>query len=321
MQRVTLISLVALALPLACGGAAPPAKSGPSETPATSESSTAPVTSTAAPNAAASSTQAAKPAGASAANEALVKAGLQLLDRRAIELDFDLNLTTKKGGSAGVQSGQWSFAEERSLRVKTVKDELMTELQVVYGKWEAKPLLGLEYRVPTDGKTYLATAAAGKLTFSRGQDEKLSSDEQRAVEAEYGWVGGKSPLRAALLDAKTPGASLPRSVALTRALLGELPGVDATKAKVEATIKEQKSGPRPTVLLEVHATTRIVSLKTTFELDLTGPLEVDLATGWVRSANLTGTVVASGEIENAKKGTLVVSGKGKVKVTRSAEFR
>ena len=258
---------------------------------------------------------------ASPEDKAKIADGLQLLDKRSLSLEFDLNLM-KKGEGKGVQSGNWSFAEERTMRVKAAKKDVIGEMQVVYGKWEAKPLLGLTYEMPTDGKTYLLTYKDGALGIVRGSNEKLSSDEQQAVKAEYGWVGARSPLRTALLDSGLKsGAELPKTAELAQILLGEIPGASAGQTEVTATLDKVESGPRKKAILKLSAKTEVKSNKTTFELELKGTASVDVTTGWVLGADLAGTVSAKGSVKHPKQGELEVSGKGKVTLTRSSEFR
>jgi hypothetical protein len=261
------------------------------------------------------------PENSAAADKANIPEGLQLLDRRSLNLDFALNLM-KKGEGKGVQSGSWSFAEERTMRVKAAKKDIITEMQVVYGKWEAKPLLGLTYEMPTDGKTYLLASKDGSLGIVRGSNEKLSSDEQSSVKAEYGWVGARNPVRQALLDvALKPGAELPKSAELAQLLLGQIPGCDMGQTEVTATLEKLESGSRKKALLKLTAKTRIVSNKTNFDLELSGTAAVDVSTGWVIAADLAGNAVAKGSIKHPKQGEMEVSGKSKVTLTRSSEFR
>lgn len=258
------------------------------------------------------------PAGA----KTTIPAGLQLLDRRSLSLDFDLNLM-KKGEGKGVQSGSWSFSEERTLRVKTAKKDVITEMQVVYGKWDSKPLLGLTYEMPTDGKTYLLSRDGSSLKIVRGSDTLSSGDEQRAVKTEYGWVGARSPLRQALLDSKLePGATVGSSHELAQLILGEIPGADSSQSELSASIERlEGSGARKKALLKVEAKTKITSAKTSFTIEFAGTAAVDLATGWVVGADLAGTAQASGSVKHPKQGELEVSGKGKVTLTRKGEFK
>jgi hypothetical protein len=239
-----------------------------------------------------------------------------------LSLEFDLNLL-KKGEGKGVQSGSWSFAEERTLRVKTAKKDVITEMQVVYGKWEAKPLLGLTYEMPTDGKTYLLSSDGSNLKIVRGSETLSSGDEQRAVKAEYGWVGARSPLRQALLDSKlAAGASLSDGHGLAQLILGEIPGADSSQSELSATLdKVEGSGARKKAILKVAAKTKVTSAKTSFAIELNGTAAVDVATGWVVGADLSGTAQATGSVKHPKQGELEVNGKGKVTLTRKGEFK
>jgi hypothetical protein len=261
-------------------------------------------------------------ANAPASDKTTIPAGLQLLDRRSLSLDFDLNLL-KKGEGKGVQSGSWSFSEERTLRVKTAKKDVITEMQVVYGKWEAKPLLGLTYEMPTDGKTYLLSNDGSNLKIVRGSDTLSGGEEQRAVKAEYGWVGARSPLRQALLDSNLEsGAKIGDGRDLAQQILGEIPGADSSQSEVSASVdKIEGSGARKKALLKIEARTKITSAKTSFAIEFSGTAAVDVATGWVVDADLAGTAQASGSVKHPKQGELEVSGKGKVTLTRKGEFR
>ena len=264
-------------------------------------------------------TESAKPEAGDKVAAPEVTVGLQSLEKRAASLDFDLNLS-KHGQGSGVQSGQWAFAEERTLRVKKAKDNKVLELEVVYGKWEAKPLLGMSYEVPTDGKTYLV-ALTDRLNVMRG-NEKASPAEEKAVNSEYGWVGNPSALRKSLLDAKlAPDTSIAMSPLVNAALLGAIPGVDVAHAGMMASIKNVKSGARQLAALEVAGSFSIKSKKVSFDIEVKGPAEVDVGTGWVQSMDLQGTVNVSGQTEVPKKGTMDVEGKGKFKLTRQSEFK
>jgi hypothetical protein len=314
VRTVVLLPIVVLGILGGCGGSANPAASPGSANasePGTGTSRTAaetPVT----------STESAAPA-ASNAKTADITAGLQTLETRSASLDFDLNLS-KKGQGLGIQHGQWSFSEERTLRVKKAKDNKILDLEVVYGKWEAKPLLGLTYEVPTDGKTY-QVSFVDKLNIMRGS-EKASPAEDKAVNSEYGWVGNPSSLRKALLDAKmAPETHLTASAQISAALLGAIPGVDIGHAGIMATIKSVKAQPRQTATLEVAGSFSIKSKKTTFDIELSGPADVDVATGWVQSMDLKGTATITGQTDVPKKGAMDVEGKGKVTISRHSEFR
>jgi hypothetical protein len=309
------IPFIICAALIGCGaGTQTPAKSGQPGQAAGSQGSSAQ------PAQAESSAVERAQAGDQGAGESGVTTGLQTLEHRSVSLTYDLNLS-QHGQGKGVQSGEWSFEEERTLRVKkAVKDRIM-ELEVVYGKWEAKPLLGLTYEVPTDGKTYLV-AMGDKLTISRGQNEKLSPAEDKLVNSEYGWVGGPSPLHKALLDARLePGAKLSSSSQIALTLLGAIPGADVARAGLIATIKSVADKPRKTATLEIGTTFRISSKKTAVDLELKGTGEIDVATGWVQALDLAGTATVSGQTEVPKKGAMDVEGAGKVTLKRSSELR
>jgi hypothetical protein len=312
--KVVIVPIVLAGALVGCGGSANPAASpGGSGDNDTSGSSGAD-----APDKASASSDDTKPAAAKG-SAASIAVGLQTLEKRSASLEFDLNLS-KNGAGSGVQHGEWSFSEERTLRVKKAKSGVIQELEVVYGKWEAKPLLGMTYEVPTDGKTYLVSFV-DKLSIMRGT-EKASSAEEKAVTLEYGWVGNPSSLRQAMLDTKmAPDIHLTASPQISAALLGAIPGVDIAHAGIMATVKSVKSQPRQTATLEVAGSFSIKSKKTTFDIELKGPAEVDLATGWVQSMDLQGTASITGQTDVPKKGAMDVEGKGKVTITRHSEFR
>ena len=294
-----------------CGGSANP--------PASADSATAKNESSSSASESGGNTDAANSEGAGKAEKADIAVGLQALEKRSASLDFDLNLS-KNGQGSGVQSGQWAFSEERTLRVKKAKNGKIIELEVVYGKWEAKPLLGMTYEVPTDGKTYLVSFV-DSLSIMRGT-EKVTSAEEKAVSSEYGWVGNPSALRKAMLDAKlAPETNLPMSPLVNAALLGAIPGVDIAHAGVKASIKSVKTQPRQIASLDVAASFSIKSKKATFDIEVKGPAEVDVNTGWVQSMELKGTVAISGQTDVPKKGAMDVEGKGKFTVTRQSEFK
>jgi hypothetical protein len=294
-----------------CGGSANP--------PASADSAKAKNESSSSASESSSSTDAANSESAGKAEKADIAVGLQALEKRSASLDFDLNLS-KNGQGSGVQSGQWAFSEERTLRVKKAKNGKIIELEVVYGKWEAKPLLGMTYEVPTDGKTYLVSFV-DSLSIMRGT-EKATSAEEKAVSSEYGWVGNPSALRKAMLDAKlAPETNLTMSPLVNAALLGAIPGVDIAHAGVKASIKSVKAQPRQIASLDVAASFSIKSKKATFDIEVKGPAEVDVNTGWVQSMELKGTVTISGQTDVPKKGAMDVEGKGKFTVTRQSEFK
>ena len=73
--------------------------------------------------------------------------------------------------------------------------------------------------------------------------------------------------------------------------------------------------------LDVAGSFSIKSKKTVFDIELKGPAEVDVATGWVQSVDLQGTATVSGQTEVPKKGTMDVEGKGKFTIGRHSEFK
>lgn len=320
-----LLNLVLFAV-LGCGGASKPPESAGSGASASSSSDADKPSGTSSDSdtdSAAKEDAKSGGSGPAAGDKVNIPAGLQMLDRRSLTLDFDLNLL-KKGEGKGVQSGNWSFSEERTLRVKTAKKDVITELQVVYGKWEAKPLLGLTYEMPMDGKTYLLAFDGSALKITRGSSDHVNGgEEQRAIKAEYGWVGERSPLRQALVAAKQePGSSLGRGQELAQLILGEIPGADSAQSDLTATLEKfEGSGARKKALLKIEAKAKIVSNKTSFAIDLNGTAAIDVATGWIVAADLSGTTQAAGSIKHPKQGELEVSGKGKVTLTRKGEFR
>ncbi len=250
-----------------------------------------------------------------------IKVGAALHGKRSVKLSFALNLS-QKGKSAGVQIGDWSLDEERSLTVKAAQGDKISELVVLYGLWEAKPLLGLSSTVPTQGKTYRIKSSGGQTSVLSESGESVTSEEQRAVEADYAWVGATTPLREALLatDLK-PGADLSTNSDIARAILGELPGVDASSTSVQAKLRSVSSGPTPKANLTVDAKLQLRSDKTLFELTVTGPVTVDVNTGWVETAQLSGTAKATGELVHKKRGPLEVEGSGKIEIGRTAKLR
>jgi hypothetical protein len=318
-----LFSSLLLFAVLGCGATKPAETSGTSSS---SEGSSTPSKSEASPEGSDSPTASSEGAetkkdGASG-DKTTIAPGLQLLDHRELSLTFDLTLL-KNGDGKGIQSGDWSFSEERTLRVKTAKKDVITELQVVYGKWDAKPLLGRTYEMPTDGKTYLLAKDGSALKIVRGANDHVTGgEEQRTIKAEYGWVGEHSPLRQALLDSKLePGSNLGKSQELAQLILGEIPGADSSQSELSATLDKVEGGSRKKAVLKIAAKAKVVSDKTAFALELNGTATVDVATGWVIGADLGGAAQASGSIKHPKKGELDVNGKGKVKLTRKGDFK
>lgn len=318
--RSSLLALGILsALCINCGGSTNPPASAGTATPDTADSKT-----TEEPTAAVSPAQKNEPTPAKSEKaqptaDADIVTGLQALEKRSASLDFDLNLT-KNGQGSGVQSGQWSFSEERTLRVKKAKDNTVMELEVVYGKWEAKPLLGMTYEVPTDDKTYVVSFGDSLKILRAG--EKTSAAEEKAVALEYGWVGNPSSLRKALIDAGlTSDSTIAMTPQVSAALLGAIPGADVAHSGIKATIKSIHKQGRGTADLDVAGSFAIKSKKATFNVELKGPATIDLPTGWVKSMDLKGTATVTGQTEVGKRGTMDVDGKGKFTLTKQLDFK
>lgn len=256
-----------------------------------------------------------------ASGRALPPVGTQNLDIRAFSMEFGLTLLKDDNVAAGVQTGNWSFEEERTHRVKALGKRGIQELEVVYGKWEAKPLLGLQYEVPTDGKTYAVQATEDEPSVKRSGQEPMTSEELEAVIAEYGYVGDLPPtLQALEATGHEQGAELPADVALTDALLGAIPGVTHRNTKMTARFVGFDESGRKTAKLTLSLTTTLQSGETAFEMTLKGPASVDYLTGWVSGLDLEGEITPSGKVKAAGK-MLNVRGKGTVKYVRSADFK
>lgn len=238
------------------------------------------------------------------------------LEKRAFQMTFDLQLM-RDGAPAGVQSGSWSISEERTLSARAVSGDAITKLEIIFGRRDAKPLLGLETPSLTENKTYLVTGSGGTPAVARG-DKPVPDGERDAVLFEYGWVGTPSPLVAMLRGAKA-GAALHPPVEARRALLGDVPGIDENEMDVQAVFKGTRGDGRPDAELAVTAKGPLKSGDMTFDLDLSGPALVDLATGWVTQLTLSGKVKAKGKVK-VKKKKLDASGHGKMSITRSATF-
>lgn len=242
-------------------------------------------------------------------------AGTKALEKRSAALTFDLVL--KKGDAAGgMQAGSWSLEEERALEVLASAGAAVEKLKVVFGKREAKPLLGVELTVATAGHTYVLESKGGNIDITRADGKEVTGAERDALMTEYDWVGGPSPLAKWLGDSgPAEGKKLEGGSAETRALVGVLAGVDYQSSKVSV-VSKGKSG--STLTLDVTATLTLVGGQTRFELSLNGPAKVDLAKGWVSELSLEGTAKASGKLDH-KKGVLDVTGKGKAEVKRRSE--
>ncbi len=310
MKASKLLVLFASACAIGCGhgsAAAPGAKSPTNES---SDGSTTTVATTAPGPAEAGGSA------APAASFPKPTVGTRALEKRSVKMKFDLTLS-HKGASAGIQSGRWSIDEERTEEAQAVKGDAITKLQLMFGRRDAKPLLGLEHPSVTENKTYEIEAQGSSPEVTRGG--KPAPDKERdAVMAEYGYVGSPSPL-AKLLQGKKPGATLSPDAEARRALIGELPGIDENETKVTATLKGIHGDQRKQADLDVTLKGDLKNGDMTFKLDLTGPAVVDLATGWVTSLSLSGKVKASGHVKH-KKMKLEASGGGKMTVARNAKF-
>jgi hypothetical protein len=246
--------------------------------------------------------------------------GTQALDRRALEFQFALTLMRGEA-AAGVQTGNWSFTEERTHRVIESSDSATTKLQVVYGKWEAKPLLGLQYEVPTDGNSYTIAYSGGSATVERTEGKPMTLDEKTAVTNEYGWVGGAHPVLAAIERAGAkPGVQLDVDTAFINALIGAIPGVDHAKSQLDAQLKGLENSGRKTADLEVTLKSDLYTGPAVFHLELNGPAKVDMLTGWTSYLALDGTLKPGGQVK-VKGKMLDVHGKGTAKLTRESAFK
>lgn len=240
--------------------------------------------------------------------------GVKSLEHRSVSLDYELVLA-RGDAAGGMQAGSWSLEEERSQEVLASEGPAVTKLKVVYGRREAKPLLGVEQTAATAGHTYELERKAGELSLTRADGKDVSAAERDALEAEYAWVGGPSTLAEWLKGGSlAEGKSVEGGSAEARALLGVLSGVDYANAKVSAVSRGKKGND---LSLHVKASLRLTSGETHFDLTLEGPAVVDTTSGWVKSLALAGPVKAGGKYKH-KKGLLDVSGKGKAKLDRKA---
>ncbi len=240
----------------------------------------------------------------------------QALEKRAFKMQFDLELM-RDGAPAGMQSGSWSISEERTLAARAVSGDAITKLELIFGRRDAAPLLGLEQPSVTENKTFLVEGSGATPSVTRAG--KPAPDAERdAVLYEYGWVGAASPLVVMLRGAK-PGAVLHPPVEARKALLGDVPGIDEQAMDVQVVYKRTRSAGRPDAELAVTAKGPLVSGDMTFNLDLSGPATLDLATGWVTQLTLSGKVKAKGKVKH-KKGKLDASGHGSMSITRAATF-
>jgi hypothetical protein len=299
-----------IATSFGCGSATPPAAA-PSE-PAPASGATS-----AGASSGGNSSAPAAPTPGSASLPAPVKM-TRAIETRFIGMSFDLQLTDK-GASAGVQSGSWSIKEERTMIALGVQADSIAKLEVTYGRREAKPLLGIEERSVTQGKSYILMPGDASPDIKTAQGASVSDAEQNALDFEYGYVGGPSPLRLLVASGK-PRSTLQPGVAARRALIGDAPGIDESQAQVTATFKGIATTARKVAQLDCTVKAELTSGDMTFDLDLKGPAEIDLATGWVASLDLEGTVHAHGK-EKIKKQMLDAAGHGTAKITRHAVFQ
>ena len=241
-------------------------------------------------------------------------AGAKWLEQRSASLDFELVLTKDKDKAAGgMQSGSWSLEEERSYEVLASGGGKIEKFRIVFGKREAKPLLGVEQTTATAGHAYVLDGKGGAPNVTRVDGKEASPDERDALMSEYAWVGNGSPLMAWLKGGElADGASVSGGSAEARALLGALSGIDWENAKVSVT-SHGRSG--SSLALDVSASVRLTSGQTWFDLDLKGPAKVDLDKAWVSELTLAGNVKAGGHLQY-KKGLLTVTGTGSAKLAR-----
>jgi len=119
LRKTVLVSLVLAGSFLGCGGNASP--------PASPASDTGEAPGTTSSTAGSSEASASDSGSSKTADTGLgeIKTGLQTLEKRTAALEFDLNLS-KKGAGSGIQHGEWSFAEERTLESKGRKTTLFS---------------------------------------------------------------------------------------------------------------------------------------------------------------------------------------------------
>jgi len=240
------------------------------------------------------------------------KKGARALETRRIAMDFELVLS-KNGSPAGLQSGSWSVEEQRTLEVVDVKGNAIKSLQVIFGQREAKPLLGIEHPSLTSGKTYVLSGDAGGASGKSAEGKSVSVGGRDALLAEYGWVGGTSPLVSELSRAS---GELKPSASAARALIGEQPGIKADSNQVSVRVTSVEA---QRAKLDVTLSSRIDNGDVKFALELHGPAEVDLSTGFVTDMKLDGKVRAEGTVKH-KKGPLDARGTGTATLTRKAQL-
>jgi len=264
----------------------------------------------------ASGSSEALPAGAIAVQPQAPKPKTRALESRSITMDFELTLLRGEA-PAGIQSGSWSLEEERTLEVAEAKDKAITKLNLTYGRREAKPLLGIERTAATAGKSYVVQPG-GAITLADGK--KPSKPEHSAVLAEYGWVGEPAPLLSLLASAPLKKETeLDPNVDAKRSIIGEISGIDPAATRLSLRFDAMRNEGRKTASLTAQGTATLDNGDMKFELDLDGPVQIDVETGFVTSADLNGKVRASGKVKH-KKGPLEARGKGNVHLVRKATF-
>lgn len=242
--------------------------------------------------------------------------GTKAAESRFASIDFQLTLSREDGAPAGIQSASWSLDEKRSYEVVDVSGKVIRELRVTFGAREGNALLGLEPHAATSGQSFVVAAKGGKLSLAKPDGGSLSTNEEAGL-SEYAWTGKPSPLLVWLDGGTVPsGEKRSGEAEHARALIGELPGVDPKKTKLEVTSKGESQG---ALGLDVHAIVLVESGPTILELDLTGPAQIDRKTGFVTELSLTGSVKPRGKMDT-KKGLLAVSGSGKAEVRRRIEW-
>jgi hypothetical protein len=241
--------------------------------------------------------------------------GASAHESRNVEMEFDLTLL-KEGSPAGMQSGSWSIYEERTTKVLAIKERAIEKLELIFGRRDAKPLLGVERPSVTAGKSYVIDASGGGAAVKTPSGKDAPGAEATAVSAEYGWIGRPSPLLE-MLEGVSPGARTEPPVEARRVLIGELPGIDHGQTKLEVELRGLQG---KTAKLGLTLTSTIDNGEMTFTLELEGPAEVDTRTGWVTSLDLSGKVQAEGTVKHNKK-PMAARGKGSAKITRKADLR
>lgn len=244
--------------------------------------------------------------------------GTKALESRSVEMQFDLTLI-KDGSPAGMQAGSWSVYEERTLEVQGTKDKAISKLQLAFGRREAKALLGVEKPSVTAGKTYAVEGEGAEPAVKAPGGKDVPPLERTAVLAEYGWVGSPSPLLTMIADLK-PGATTQPPADARRALIGELPGIDHERTNLTVKLVGLEGGDRKVAKLDVKLESELDNGDMSFTLKLAGPAQVDAATGWVKTLELSGEVRAKGSVQHKKK-PMEAKGKGTAKIVRKAEFR